>query len=628
MHRFNQQMRSLLDMWNRLPLLENQPETVWSELQERLVEQLQQKENGGVLQNTYEILVEHNVQGLALLQNFHLIYANPTLSQITGYSEEQLRTLSSEFVQTALVFQNRTEAWLQFVQYLADKRLPPRIELSFPQDEGSHRWAVIYAKSILFQDKPAVLITCIDTTEQKNNEIERHNLYANFELEVQEKHQDLATLNGSLQAEVTERRHTQKALQAANDQLEDRVGQRTDELAAVNRALKKEISERKKAEEALKRSEAMFRSLSENASDIVSVIADDGTVRYQSPSIKRLLGYKPEEIIDQNVYDYIHPVDAERVKETIRAVLEDTSLVHAVEFRFRHKDGSWRIFESIGKNLLHNPVINGLVVNSRDITRRRKVEDEKLRLLQKVQMQHQQLQILASRRQQLAQKVVTTQEEERHRVSRELHDEAGQALTALKVSLEILLSRIVSSSYDEHTARHIRHELEGALRLCKSTSAHIRALARDLRPAALDDLGLDLALEGFCSEFAERTHLTIIYSGVDSLEVQDEIAICLYRTLQEGLTNVVKHAYARQVVVRLFQNNDDVVLTIADDGVGFSLHEAHLVDKHQGIGLIGIQERLESLGGSFKIEPEVGIGTQLIATMPMTKRNGENATTK
>lgn len=620
---FDQQIQTLLDLWSGLSEIEETYQHVsLQDLQDNLHQRLLHKQNGRWSQDVYQVIVEHSLQGLALVQEFDIVYANPILSEITGYTLDEMRAFSSEIITAALYSQDPSKAWLRLVGYLADGILVPRLELCFPHKDGSNRWAEIYASSLVVQEQPTILITCVDTTERKQAELELQQLYARLELEVRERAEELATTNGTLQAEIIERKQAEKALQQAHSQLEIRVQQRTEELANVNQVLKNEIFERQKVEDALRRSEELFRSLSENASDIISVIGGDGVIRYESPSIKRLLGYEPEELSGRNVYDYIHTDDIERVQAIIQAAIAEPGLVRSVECRFRHKDGSWRILESIGKNLLGNSVVDGLVVNSRDITHRKKIEDEKVRLLKKVQTQHEQLQLLASRRRHLAQQVVTAQEEERYRVSRELHDEAGQALTALKVSLEIILSRLADSSTGTENERRVYADLQKALVLCESTSAQIRSLAHDLRPAALDDLGLDLALEGFCREFSERTNLSISYIGDEVLVLPDTMAICLYRILQEALTNVAKHAQAKQVQVVLTSNNNCVELSVHDDGQGFTLHPNQYLGKQKlGIGLIGMQERLESLGGQLQIESSPKLGTRLVAVLPRRARD-------
>jgi nitrogen fixation negative regulator NifL len=120
---------------------------------------------------------------------------------------------------------------------------------------------------------------------------------------------------------------------------------------------------------------ASFRSLIENALDIITVLEANGLIRYESPSIEGILGYKPEEMIGRNVFEFIHPDDLAAIQIIFHEGLNEPGTVRRCEFRYRHKDGSWRVLEAIGKNLLHDPAIRGVVVNSRDITDRKKVEE-------------------------------------------------------------------------------------------------------------------------------------------------------------------------------------------------------------------------------------------------------------
>lgn len=124
----------------------------------------------------------------------------------------------------------------------------------------------------------------------------------------------------------------------------------------------------------VRESEERFRALLQNASDVITLLDGDGTVRYESPSIERILGYQPEELIGKNVFDYVHPEDLERVLNTFTEGLADSELPRFVEYRFRCKDGSWRHLESVGNNLLDDPGVGQLVINSRDITERKQAE--------------------------------------------------------------------------------------------------------------------------------------------------------------------------------------------------------------------------------------------------------------
>jgi signal transduction histidine kinase/FixJ family two-component response regulator len=210
----------------------------------------------------------------------------------------------------------------------------------------------------------------------------------------------------------------------------------------------------------------------------------------------------------------------------------------------------------------------------------------------------------------LAQQIISIQERERHRVSRELHDEAGQALTALLFSLAMLKDTIQENP--EEAARNI----DVAVQLTGDTMEQIRALAHAMRTPSLDVIGLDATLAGLCREFSRRTGLNISYAGTELQGLPEMVSISLYRVAQEGLTNVARHANASNVAMSLALENGSVVLTIADDGAGF---EAAGVLRRpvEGIGLSGLNERMETLGGRLEIESREGQGTLLRAIVPI-----------
>lgn len=133
------------------------------------------------------------------------------------------------------------------------------------------------------------------------------------------------------------------------------------------------VIRRKKAEDELRRREEYFRSLIENNLDIVTLLAKDGTILYESPSVKNLFGYEPEELTGKNAFDYVHPDDLPLVKNRFRLIVESPLVTQSAEFRFRHKDGTWRILESVGKSALEP--LKGVIVNSRDITGFRRTEE-------------------------------------------------------------------------------------------------------------------------------------------------------------------------------------------------------------------------------------------------------------
>jgi signal transduction histidine kinase len=172
----------------------------------------------------------------------------------------------------------------------------------------------------------------------------------------------------------------------------------------------------------------------------------------------------------------------------------------------------------------------------------------------------------------------------------------------------------------------LRQRLDDAVSLTDATMEGIRSLAQDLRPPALDAVGLNPTLEGFCRDFARRTQLSIDYLGTELPTLPETSSICFYRFLQEALANVAKHACASQIAVVLRCSTDKTItLSVEDDGQGFDRQAMLSASWRTGIGLLGIQERFESLGGWIEIETQPGQGTRLVGHMPLQKTHCQKA---
>ncbi|MBW4679473.1 MAG: PAS domain S-box protein [Microcoleus vaginatus WJT46-NPBG5] len=168
----------------------------------------------------------------------------------------------------------------------------------------------------------------------------------------------------------------QEALQKTKQDLETRVEQRTAELQNLNEQLHVEIAVRKHVEAALAESEARFRALVQNSSDLITILEADGTIRFNSPALEQILGYRSAEQIGQNVFELIHPDDEPAVRSLLVQRLQQPGLTGSIQYRVRHADGCWIYIESVANNLLHDPSIKGIVVNSRDITDRKRAQEQ------------------------------------------------------------------------------------------------------------------------------------------------------------------------------------------------------------------------------------------------------------
>lgn len=211
--------------------------------------------------------------------------------------------------------------------------------------------------------------------------------------------------------------------------------------------------------------------------------------------------------------------------------------------------------------------------------------------------------------QQLSQAAISAQEEERKRVARELHDETAQSLTSLLVRLRIAER---ASSVEE-----MRAAIAEVRELAGRTLDEVRNLAVELRPSALDDLGLVPALRWYTKQYAERHGIEVDFEARSLGErLAGLVELVFYRVIQEALTNVAKHAGARHVSILLERSGDTVRATIRDDGQGFDV-AATLRSRERGLGLFGMHERLTLVGGDLRIESETGRGTRVVAEVPL-----------
>jgi signal transduction histidine kinase len=202
-------------------------------------------------------------------------------------------------------------------------------------------------------------------------------------------------------------------------------------------------------------------------------------------------------------------------------------------------------------------------------------------------------------------RVVQAQELERRRLARELHDETGQALTSTLLGLKSLEERLADDAA-RVALTELREHVVDALQ-------NVRRLAVELRPAVLDDFGLVAALERLTGSFAEQTEIRVDFnSALGDARLASDVETALYRVVQESLTNIAKHAHARNVSVSLSRRGGAVAAVIEDDGVGFDPRTV----PEDGIGLLGMRERLALLDGRIEIESRRGAGTTLVAEVP------------
>lgn len=220
----------------------------------------------------------------------------------------------------------------------------------------------------------------------------------------------------------------------------------------------------------------------------------------------------------------------------------------------------------------------------------------------------------------LSHRVLSAQEEERRRVSRELHDVIAQMLTAINVRLATLKMEAVANT------KGLNRKITRTQRLVEKSVDIVHRFARELRPAVLDDLGLIPALhsflKGFTKETGIRAHLTA-FAEVETLSSAKRTA--LYRVAQEALSNVARHAHASQVEMGIHKREHAVCMTIHDDGKSFQVDRVLCGRRYKRLGLLGMRERVEMVGGQFRVESSPGQGTTVHAEIPFTNTRRSTA---
>jgi PAS domain S-box-containing protein len=377
-----------------------------------------------------------------------------------------------------------------------------------------------------------------------------------------------------------------------------------DELRQLMRAfdqmaetLQQRETERQQAVKELGHSEERFRALVQNSTDVTGITDKNGLILYRSPNLLTTLGYEVVDPLGKSIFDYFCPEDLLRAQSRFAELVAAPGHTQRDEYRLRHKDGSCRFIESTSSNYLDDPAIGGIVFNYRDITKRTRAEG-------KLKESRQRLQGLSRR-------LVEVQETERRHLSRELHDEIGQALTVTEMNLQALLA---SPGADGLAPR-----LQQSLEVVERVQEQVHDLSLNLRPSMLDDLGLEPALRWLAHRQAALAGLQAEVRAEPLKQRLDPmIETECFRVAQEALTNVVKHAKARTVTVELSRTDEQLHLWVRDDGVGFDVASVReQAVRGASLGVLSMEERSTLAGGGLQYVTTPGQGTEVHAWFPL-----------
>lgn len=394
----------------------------------------------------------------------------------------------------------------------------------------------------------------------------------------------------------------------------------TDERGEVTRivGVNIDITERKCAEEALRENQRMLATLMANLPGLVYRCRNDAdwTMEFVSEGSLALTGYRPEDLLHNRVTSFaalIHPADRDRLAREVQRAIERHAAFE-VNYRLRTATGeekwAWErgqgVYAPDGTLLMLEGFIS-------DVTAQYKAEAEREAATRR---EHE-------IRAEFTRQLIASQEAERTRIAREIHDHLGQLLTALKLDLRSLERRAsVLSDTDLQSA--LLGKIGSAKELADETITSVQKIASELRPGILDRLGLAAAIEAEAQTFAARTGITChCVVPEETPPIPQDCAIAAFRIFQEIMTNVARHAHATEVNIQLALDPPRLELTVEDNGVG-------LADRHfhnpKSFGLLGMMERAEILGGQIEFRKRAGgSGTVVTVRLPFGETKPPNA---
>jgi PAS domain S-box-containing protein len=361
--------------------------------------------------------------------------------------------------------------------------------------------------------------------------------------------------------------------------------------------------ERQQAEEAVRTSEHRWRTVFAHAAIGIALVDAEGRLVHSNPALERMLGYTAAELRHMSFVECTHPEDIAKDVELAGEVFAGQRDFYQLEKRYLRKDGQVRWGHLTVSAIRDEHGMWQLGVGMvEDITERKQAEEE--------------LRATSAQLRTLMASLRSAREHEGLRIAREIHDELGSALTSLKWDLEEIATTL---SRDADRARQpaLQDKIGTMVGLLETTMQVVRRIASELRPRLLNDLGLAAAIEWHLSQFQARTGIQCQYAGAgEDLDIDQEHATALFRIMQEALTNVLRHAHATRVNVRLEEAEAAWVLTVWDNGRGITEVEQN---GSRTLGVLGMRERAHLIGGRLEITGRRGQGTTVTVHVPRAR---------
>jgi PAS domain S-box-containing protein len=366
----------------------------------------------------------------------------------------------------------------------------------------------------------------------------------------------------------------------------------------------RDVTARKKAERELRASEERYRVLVETMNDGLGVQDQKGIWVYVNDRFCEMLGYSRDEVVGRPLIDFLDETNRRIYEEQMSQRTKGKRGFYEMSWLTKDEEpiftlvSSQAIVDDLGQFKGSFAIVTGI--------NERKRAEEALRRSES-QLRHLNTQLL------------TAQETERKRISRELHDELGQALTVMKLRLGFIKKRLSKEQAG------LREECDAGIEYIDEVIENVRRLSRDLSPGILEDFGLSAAIKWLINNFAKGHNIKVTLEAlnVDSLVAHDSQTV-VYRIIQEALTNIARHAMAKKVSVEIARVNHSLSITVEDDGKGFDIIQTlKKSPEEKGLGLATMKAHAQMLGGTLGIWAEQGRGTRISLTIPLIAKEDE-----
>jgi PAS domain S-box-containing protein len=377
--------------------------------------------------------------------------------------------------------------------------------------------------------------------------------------------------------DLTEMKKTQKALQHAHDMLEERVRERTSALAAVNRQLREEIEHRRRTQEALERSESRYRTLVESMREAILTVDTKGAYLFMNTTAAKSFGGRPKDFTGKTLWDMFPRKIADKYAGELRKVIRTRQEMAFDSLVMLQGQPRW-FYVTLDPIQNTRGKVTAVMIVARDKTRQKATEEA----------------LQSARR-----RLVNSQDQERRRLSRELHDSVGQKLLAADLRLNRLREAMSKKLGKAHEQALLQLSSE-----YRELSNEIRAISRALYPPTLEAIGLPASLRQLQTN-QHAGECRIIVSSPRSMErmrFSPETEIAFYRIAQEALSNAIRHGKSGRVQISLGYSGGRLRLSIVDDGKGFSFEHRN----NKGLGLISMRERAESIDADLTLSSRPG----------------------